>query len=71
MVQAWTPGGNSMNTARGELAQGAGIQTNALAMLGGTGSSTYVTGITEEYDGSNWTTSPATLGTSLYEAQIS
>jgi hypothetical protein len=43
-----------MNTAREALA-GAGTQTAALAFGGYTG--TAYTGATEEYDGTNWTTS--------------
>jgi hypothetical protein len=39
---------------------GAGIQTAALAFGGETPS---VTGATEEYDGTSWTTSPASLAT--------
>ena len=53
----WATGGN-LNTARGALA-GAGLQTAALAFGGSTGSPT---GATESYDGSAWTTLPATLG---------
>ena len=54
----WASGGN-MNTARGALS-GAGTQTAALAVGGYTGA---ITGITELYDGSVWTTSPASLNT--------
>jgi hypothetical protein len=50
---------NSMNTARRDLA-GAGIQTAALAFGGNTGTETAVT---EEYDGTSWTSSPASLST--------
>ena len=52
----WATGGN-LNTARGYLA-GAGTQTTGLAFGGHTGSPT---GATESYDGSAWTTLPATL----------
>jgi hypothetical protein len=48
-----------MNTARQEVA-GAGIQTSALAFGGYT---TTVTGVTEEYDGTSWSTSPVSLNT--------
>jgi len=48
-----------MNTVREQLA-GAGIQTAALAFGGDTGSPTY-SSETEEYNGSTWTTSPASL----------
>jgi hypothetical protein len=46
-----------LNTARGYLA-GAGTQTAALAFGGQP-----VTGATEEYDGSTWTTSPGSMNT--------
>jgi hypothetical protein len=48
-----------MNTARYGLA-GCGIQTSALAFGGLTPS---VTGATEQYDGTSWATSPASLST--------
>jgi hypothetical protein len=48
---------NSLNTARSILA-GAGIQTAALA-FGGYGPP--ITAATEEYDGTSWTSSPASL----------
>ena len=48
---------NDLNTARGE-ASGSGTQTAALC-FGGAPNST----ATENYDGSSWTTSPATLNT--------
>jgi hypothetical protein len=51
--------GNNMNTARRNLA-GAGTQTAALA-FGGFISPTTYTGATEEYDGTNWATSPGSL----------
>jgi hypothetical protein len=51
---AWATGGNNMNTARYGLA-GAGTQTAALAFGGYT---TAVTGATEEYDGTTWTSNP-------------
>jgi hypothetical protein len=50
---AWATG-NNMNTARATLA-GAGIQTATLAFGGYDGTAN--TGATEEYDGTNWTTS--------------
>ncbi len=49
-----------MNTARSSLA-GCGTQTLALAFGGGNPSAT---GATELYNGTTWSTSPATLGTS-------
>ena len=55
---AWATG-NNMNTARRVLA-GAGTQT---AALGFGGYVPPVTGATEEYDGSTWTTLPATMAT--------
>jgi hypothetical protein len=48
-----------MNTARSNLG-GAGTQTAALAFGGNVPS---VTGATEEYDGTNWATSPGSLNT--------
>jgi hypothetical protein len=54
---AWATG-NNMNTARYGLAA-AGIQTAAL----GFGGFNPVTGATEEYDGTNWATSPGSLNT--------
>jgi hypothetical protein len=58
---AWASGGN-MNTARRLLA-GAGTQTAAVAFGGYT--TTSVTN-TEEYDGTNWATSPGSLNTARY-----
>jgi hypothetical protein len=49
-----------MNTTR-EDAGGAGIQTAALA-FGGYSGTAFLTA-TEEYDGTSWTTSPASLNT--------
>jgi hypothetical protein len=49
-----------MNTARALLA-GAGTQTAAVGFGG-----LPLTGATEEYDGTSWTTSPASLGTARY-----
>jgi hypothetical protein len=40
-----------------------GTQTDSLA---GGRKSTVITGVTEEYDGSTWTTSSATMGTARY-----
>jgi hypothetical protein len=54
----WSTSG-SMNTARRAFAT-SGIQTAGLAMGGTTGSDSSAA---EKYDGSTWTTSPATLGT--------
>jgi hypothetical protein len=54
---AWATG-NNMNTARTYLA-GCGIQTAAL----GFGGQSPVTGATEEYDGSTWTSNPTGLNT--------
>ena len=51
---AWATGG-SLNTARGIASGSCGIQTAALAF--GSPSAT------EEYDGTSWTTSPASLAT--------
>jgi hypothetical protein len=51
--------GNNMNTARNGLAS-AGTQTAALAFGGNLPPNT---GATEEYDGTNWTTSPGSLNT--------
>jgi hypothetical protein len=48
-----------LNTARYGLS-GAGIQTAALAFGGFTPT---ITGATEEYDGSTWTTSPVSMNT--------
>ena len=50
--------GNNLNTARQQLGA-AGTQTAAVA-FGGTPP---VTGATEEYDGSTWTSSPGSLNT--------
>jgi hypothetical protein len=55
----WASGG-SLNTARSQPG-GAGTQTAGLAFGGD--SATGVTGVTEEYNGSTWTTLPATLNT--------
>ena len=59
----WAAGGN-MNTARQGVG-GAGIQTAALAFGGYTGGTT---GVTESYNGTAWTTLPATLGTAIYQS---
>jgi hypothetical protein len=56
---AWTAGG-SLNTARNGLA-GAGTQTAGLAFGGSPAG-----GATEEYDGTNWATSPGSLNTARY-----
>lgn len=56
---AWTAGGN-LNTARRALG-GCGLQTAALAFGGALG--VPLTGTTELYDGTSWTTSPASLST--------
>ena len=55
----WTVG-NNLNTARRALG-GCGLQTAALAFGGALG--TPLTGTTELYDGTSWTTSPASLST--------
>jgi len=55
---AWASG-NNMQTARSTQA-GNGIQTAALAYGGDTGGASYQTA-TEEYDGTSWATSPASL----------
>jgi hypothetical protein len=52
---AWTTGG-SLNTARQTLG-GAGIQTAALAFGGFTPPT--ITGATESYNGTSWTSNPA------------
>jgi hypothetical protein len=52
--------GNNINTAR-ELLARAGTQTAALAFGGYDGTAN--TGATEEYDGTNWTTSTNPLNT--------
>jgi hypothetical protein len=49
-----------MNIARLGLG-GAGIQTAALAFGGDVGPA--VTGATEEYDGTSWTSNPASMNT--------
>ena len=59
---SWTTSG-LMNTGRGYLG-GAGIQTAALGYGGMTLPNTYQTA-TEEYDGTTWTTIPATMGTGI------
>jgi hypothetical protein len=56
--------GNNMNTARGSLA-GAGLQTAALA-FGGTILYPSRTGATEEYNGTNWATSPGSMNNARY-----
>jgi hypothetical protein len=55
---SWTAGGN-LNTARAGI-QGSGIQTAAIVMGGNT--PTRISSI-EIYNGTSWTTSPATLAT--------
>ena len=57
----WTAGG-SLNTARRRLA-GSGIQTSALAFGGNTTPPDTTRNLNEEYNGSTWTASPATLAT--------
>jgi hypothetical protein len=54
---------NNMNTARQDIA-GAGIQT---AALGFGGYSTAITGATELYDGTSWTSNPTGLNTARYD----
>jgi len=58
---AWTAG-NAVNTARFNV-QGFGIQTDAVIAGGNAPSVPGSTTATETYDGTNWSTSPATLGT--------
>jgi hypothetical protein len=53
--------GGSLNTARSMQLAGAGIQTAALAFGGDTPHGSTVTNATEQYDGTSWTTLPATL----------
>jgi hypothetical protein len=55
---------NAMNTARYGMGA-AGTQTAALAFGGDTGPGG-LTAATEEYDGTNWTTSPPGLNTARY-----
>ena len=57
---AWATG-NNLNTAR-SAGGSAGIQTAALAFGGYVGSPTATTA-TEEYDGTNWATSPGSMNT--------
>ena len=59
----WSSGGN-LNTARRSLA-GAGTQTATLAFGGD--SAGVVTGATESYNGTSWTTLPATMGTARHQ----
>ena len=59
----WTAG-NTINTARMELAAGGGLGTATAGMITAGRIGTTATGATEEYDGSTWTTvtaSPLTL----------
>ena len=58
---SWTAGG-TMNTARRYLS-GFGIQTSAIAFGGGTAVPVVALTTTEQYDGSTWTTSSASLAT--------
>ena len=58
----WSSGGN-MNTARGSLA-GAGIQTAAIGFGGEVPPANNPTNASESYNGTSWTTLPATLATS-------
>lgn len=60
-VNAWASGGN-LNTARGGLgSSGSGTQTAALAFGGFNGTANV--GNTESYNGTSWTTVPATTNT--------
>lgn len=63
---AWTASGN-INTARDQLG-GAGISTAALIFGGRTPPGPAVSTATENFDGSSWTTSPATLGTAAKQS---
>ena len=56
--------GGTANTARDDLMGNVGTQTASLLGGGGPGTSN-----TEEYDGTTWTTSPATLATARYEVR--
>jgi len=60
---------NSMNTAR-YLLSGGGTQTSMIAFGGTTASpaATGETGASEQYDGTTWTTSPASMATARYYA---
>ena len=62
---SWTVSGN-LNTAR-DQAGGSGIQTDALA-FGGRTPPNNPSNATESFNGSTWTTSPATLGTNAKQA---
>ena len=62
-TNSWAAGG-SLNSARQGLG-GAGIQTAALAFGGFAGG---VTGATESYNGTAWTSLPATMGTAIYQS---
>ena len=55
---------NSLNTPRQQLA-GSGTQTAALAFAG-VAPGPALTGATEEYDGTSWTNSPASLSVARY-----
>jgi hypothetical protein len=48
---------NSLNTGRTYLGV-TGIQTAALIFGGNPGAPPFISGATEEYDGTTWTTSP-------------
>jgi len=61
---SWTAGG-TFNTGRPNVGSFAGIQTSAIMGGGGNGG-TPNSGATESYDGSTWTTSPATMATGRY-----
>jgi len=63
-VGTWAAGGN-MNAARTDSA-GFGTQTAGLVAGGYSGSPTNGEGITELYNGTSWTTSPASLNTIRY-----
>jgi hypothetical protein len=52
---------NRFKYSKTRFRSGAGTQTAALAFGGNT--ATAITGATEEYDGSTWATSPASLST--------
>ena len=61
---AWTVG-NTLNTAR-QIAGTGGTQTDAVYFGGATPGGN--TSATEKYDGTDWSTSPATLGTARAQA---
>jgi len=65
-INAWASGGNYPTAIQGMM--GAGIYTAALAMGGYTGGSPIVSNVTSTYNGSAWTTVPATMNTARQSA---